>query len=91
MDQPDPSWGRPGRLPMPVMISGEWRLQNERKLKELQMDTRPNPQARDKSAEKPTGCCGGKADAQPQAKAEQRAAELAEVKLAKSGCCCGRL
>jgi hypothetical protein len=55
------------------------------------MDTQSTSQTQDAATQKPagSGCCGGKADAQPQAKAEPRAAQSAEGKPAKSGCCCG--
>lgn len=54
------------------------------------MDNRSSSQRQDSAAEKSSGCCGGKADAQPQANAEPRAAEPERDKPAKSGCCCGQ-
>lgn len=66
------------------------RLLDEGKQKEAQMDTHSTSQTQDTVTQKPTGCCGGKVGAQPQAKAEPRVAEIAEVKPAKSGCCCGQ-
>lgn len=54
------------------------------------MDTHSTSQTQDTVTQKPTGCCGGKVGAHPQAEAEPRVAEIAEVKPAKSGCCCGQ-
>lgn len=54
------------------------------------MDNRSDSQMQDSAAEKATGCCGGKSDAQPQGKTEPRAAETAREKPTKSGCCCGQ-
>lgn len=78
------------QVPMLVMLSGERRLQDEPKRKEVQMDSRTDPKTQDTSASKSTGCCGRKAEAQPLAKAEPRVAEKAEGKQTKSGCCCGQ-
>jgi len=54
------------------------------------MDNQANPQTQDQQAEKSGGCCGGKADAQSQAGAEQPKVEIADDKPAASGCCCGQ-
>lgn len=54
------------------------------------MDSRTDLKTQDTSAPKATGCCGGKADAQPQDQAKPRVADSAERKPVKSGCCCGQ-
>lgn len=54
------------------------------------MNTHSTSQAQDTATQKPTGCCGGKTDAQPKANVEPQVAEPAKAKPVKSGCCCGQ-
>lgn len=56
--------------------------------KEVRMDNLSSSKKQDSAAEKSTGCCGGKSDAQPQDKTEPRVKETAKATPAKSGCCC---
>ncbi|WP_154449694.1 hypothetical protein [Halovulum marinum] len=53
------------------------------------MNAHSTSQTQYTATRKPTGCCGGKVGAQPQAKAEPRGAEIVEGKPDNSGCCCG--
>jgi len=58
--------------------------------KKIQMDNFTNADTQNVSATASTGCCGGKAKAQPASTSEPRAAEIVEDKPVKSGCCCGK-
>lgn len=52
------------------------------------MDHTTIPTPEENSAPAPSGCCGGKAEAQPLNQTEPRATQVTEDKPAKSGCCC---
>ncbi len=54
------------------------------------MDDRSTLQTQDTTTHAGSGCCGGKAEAQPQATATPPVAQDDDRKPVKSGCCCSQ-
>jgi len=54
------------------------------------MDTHTNPQPQGNRPDTSSGCCGGKAEAQPQDNVAQRDVLADDARPAGSGCRCGQ-